>query len=74
MFDDHHVDIIKMKTEIETMWMTCGSKRERRSMASREVPGYSFFGDNIGIIKRRDKGMASIKQVQHMVSIEPAIN
>ena len=52
VLDDHDTDILDMKAQIESMWNSCGSKRERRSMASKEVPGYSFFGDNIG--KKQD--------------------
>ena len=48
MFDDHDRDIVEMRDEIVTMWKDCGSKRERRSLASSGVPGFGFFGDNIG--------------------------
>ena len=48
--DDHDKEVLEMKAKTETMWQTCHSKRERRTMASKEIPGYSFFGDNIGKI------------------------
>ena len=48
VFTDHDKDVIEMKMKAERMWSSCPSKRERRSLACREIPGYSFFGDNIG--------------------------
>ena len=46
--DDHDKDVLEMKAKAEAMWQSCPSKRERRTLASKEIPGYSFFGDNIG--------------------------
>ena len=48
VFTDHDKDVIEMKMKAERMWSSCPSKRERRSLACREIPGYSYFGDNIG--------------------------
>ena len=51
VFDDHDVDILDMKAKVENMWKNCASQRDRRSLASREVPGCSFYGDNIGRVR-----------------------
>ena len=48
VFTDHDKDVIDMKKNVENMWKDCPSKRERRSLATKEIPGYSFFGDNTG--------------------------
>ena len=48
VYSDHDIDVIEMKTKTEEMWQKCSSKRERKSLAARDVPGTSFFGDNIG--------------------------
>ena len=46
--EDHDTDVLEMKAKTEAMWKTSTSKRERRSVASKDVPGICFFGDNIG--------------------------
>ena len=46
---DHAVDVVTMKENVEEMWKTTSSKRERRALASAGTPGVSFYGDNIGI-------------------------
>ena len=45
---DHAVDVVRMKENVEEMWRTTSSKRERRALASAGTPGVSFYGDNIG--------------------------
>ena len=52
VFTDHDAEVIEMKGKAEGMWKDCSSQRERRTLASQEVPGFSFFGDNIGITFR----------------------
>ena len=53
VLEDHDTDVLKMKTKTEEMWKRSFSKRERKSSASKDVPGMCFFGDNIGQIKSR---------------------
>jgi hypothetical protein len=48
VFSDHDNEVLDMKVKTEAMWDKCSSKRERKSLASRDVPGICFFGDNIG--------------------------
>ena len=48
VFADHDVDVLEMKAKTEAMWHKNSSKRERKSVASKDVPGTCFFGDNIG--------------------------
>ena len=48
MISDSDSDILKKKEEVEEMWKSCSSKRERRTMASHGVPGYTLGGDNVG--------------------------
>ena len=48
MLQDHDMDIIEMKGKVENMWKNCSSKRERKTMACRDAPGVSLYGDNIG--------------------------
>ena len=45
---DTDIDVNKMKEDIESMWTTCSSKRERRGLASQNVPGFTMIGDNVG--------------------------
>ena len=45
---DHDSDVLKMKDDIETMWKNNSSKRDRKTVAARDVPGFCLFGDNIG--------------------------
>ena len=44
---DHAIDVIDMKEKVEVM-CEAASKRIRRTTATTEAPGYSFFGDNVG--------------------------
>ena len=48
MLQDHDTDIMEMKEKVENMWKNCSSKRERKTIACRNAPGVSLFGDNIG--------------------------
>jgi hypothetical protein len=48
VLEDHDTDVLEMKAKTEAMWKENTSKRERRSVASKDVPGICFFGDNIG--------------------------
>ena len=50
---DTDIDVNKMKEEIESMWTTCSSKRERRGLASQNVPGFTMIGDNVGELIRQ---------------------
>ena len=50
VLDNHDSEVLEMKEKVETMWKRTSSKRERRTIASKEAPGYSFFGDNIGAV------------------------
>ena len=45
---DHDSEVLEMKHKIETMWKEKCTKRERKTMACREAPGISLFGDNVG--------------------------
>ena len=45
---DHAVDVLQMKENVENMWKKSSSKRERRTAASVNAPGFSLYGDNIG--------------------------
>ena len=45
---DHASEVVDMKKKIEAIWKESSTKRERRTLASRDAPGYSFFGDNVG--------------------------
>ena len=49
VLEDHDIDVLAMKEKVEKMWKTSSSKRERRTVASRDTPGVCFFGDNIGL-------------------------
>ena len=51
---DHDQDVLDMKAKTESMWKNCPSKRERRTLAAQEIPGYCFFGDNIGKIIKKE--------------------
>ena len=46
---DHDVDVRQMQDRDEEMWDNCSSKRERKTKASKIAPGFSLYGDNIGI-------------------------
>ena len=46
----HADDVMKMKEKVEDMWRSSDSKRVRRTTATEGAPGYSLYGDNIGII------------------------
>ena len=48
VFEENDIDVLEMKAKTEAMWQKCSSKRERKSVASKDVPGTCFFGDNIG--------------------------
>ena len=45
---DTNTDVIKMRDDIENMWTNYSSKRERRTEASSNVPGFTLMGDNVG--------------------------
>ena len=45
---DTDQDVIKMREDIQNMWVTCSTKRERRSQASQQIPGFTMAGDNVG--------------------------
>ena len=46
---DTDTDVTKMKEDAENMWDKCSSKRERRTLASQTVPGFTMMGDNVGM-------------------------
>ena len=48
VLEDHDVEVLEMKKKVEAMWREKATKRERKTMACREAPGISFFGDNVG--------------------------
>ena len=48
MLEEHDNDVMEMKGKVESMWKNCYSKRERKTVACRNAPGMSFYGDNIG--------------------------
>ena len=48
VISDSDSEVLKMKNEVEEMWKTCLSKRERKTVASDHVPGYTLGGDNVG--------------------------
>ena len=66
VLQDHDVDVLENKTKVEAMWREKSSKRERKTVACREAPGFSFFGDNIGI-SQLIKNMAN-----QMISMSPS--
>ena len=45
---DADTDVTKMRDDIEKMWTSHSSKRERRTVASNNVPGFTMMGDNVG--------------------------
>ena len=49
VLDDHDETVLDMKIKAEEMWEKCSTKRERRTTACSDVPGFCFFGDNIGM-------------------------
>ena len=46
--DKHDEKILLMRDKVENMWQNHQTKRERRTAACSDVPGLSFFGDNVG--------------------------
>ena len=48
MVADHDVEALDMRDKVEKMWKSCGSKRERKGVASQTAPGFSLYGDNVG--------------------------
>ena len=47
--EGHADEVIEMKQKIEEMWESTDSKRVRRTKASEGIPGFSLFGDNVGM-------------------------
>ena len=41
-------DLINMRDGIQDMWINCSTKRERRTISSRDFPGFTLVGDNVG--------------------------
>ena len=48
VFEGHDQDVINLKERTEELWQEVTTKRERRTIATKSVPGFCFFGDNIG--------------------------
>ena len=51
---DNDKDLINMRDEIQDMWTTCSLKRERRSISSQKVPGFTLVGDNVGQFSKKN--------------------
>ena len=49
--EGHADEVIEMKKKVEEMWEASDSKRVRRTKASEGIPGYSLFGDNVGMYR-----------------------
>ena len=47
--EGHADEVIEMKQKVEEMWEASDSKRVRRTKASEGIPGFSLFGDNVGM-------------------------
>ena len=47
--EGHADEVIEMRKKVEEMWETSDSKRVRRTKASEGIPGFSLFGDNVGM-------------------------
>ena len=52
---DTDTDVLQMREDIQNMWKTHQTKRERRTQASSQVPGFTMVGDNVGEEKRKLK-------------------
>ena len=51
---DYDEEVLDMKVKVERMWEECQSKRERRTVACAGVPGFCYFGDNVGKLVHHD--------------------
>ena len=45
---DSDSEVIQKRDEVEDMWRSCLSKRERKTLSSHHCPGYTLGGDNVG--------------------------
>ena len=48
---DSDSEVIQKRDEVEDMWKSCLSKRERKTLSSHHCPGYTLGGDNVGKYK-----------------------
>ena len=71
VFENHDKDVLDLKSKTEKVWEGAKSKRERRSMATREAPGFCLFGDNVGKVvdKRHHTDLDNKGKYLHMAQV-----